>query len=175
MASLNGIRWLLLDWGNTLMRVYPEAKASMAEWPIVELMPGVKEALPALRKAGFRLALISNAENSDVSQVRIALKRAGIDEFIERIYLARVLGSRKPEAAFFNAVLRDLECASSEALVVGDTLKDDIFGALRSGIKAVWFRPGRARIANFPLCTCIHDFNELPKYLSLLMSAVHKQ
>jgi HAD superfamily hydrolase (TIGR01662 family) len=170
MASLNGIRWLLLDWGNTLMRVLPEAKASMAEWPIVELMPGVKEALPDLRKAGFRLALISNAENSDVPQVRKALKRAGIDEFIERIYLARVLGSRKPETAFFNAVLRDLECAPSQALVVGDTLKEDIIGAQRAGITAVWFRPRRARIEDFPLCPCIYSFNELPGYLSSLMS-----
>src|SRR5688572_5454936 len=175
MISLNSIRWLLLDWGNTLMRVFPEAKAAMAEWPIVELMPGVKTALPALQKAGFRLALISNTEDSDVLQVRKALKRAGIDELIERIYLARELGSRKPEAAFFNAVLRDLECAPSQALVVGDTLKEDILGALRAGIKAVWFRPGRARIADFPLCTCIHDFNELPGYLSLLMSAAHTQ
>ena len=170
MAPLNGIRWLLLDWGNTLMRVFPEAKASMAEWPVIELMPGVRTILPALKKAGFHLALISNAENSDVSQVRKALRRTGIDELIERIYLARELDSRKPEAEFFSAVLRDLECSPSQALVVGDTLIDDVIGAQRAGIQAIWFRPGRERMADFPLCPCIHHFAELPACLSSLIS-----
>jgi putative hydrolase of the HAD superfamily len=173
MASLNGIRWLLLDWGNTLMRVFPEAKASMAEWPVVELMPGVRTVLPAIRKAGFHLALISNAENSNVSQARKALRRAGIDDLIERIYLARELGCRKPEAAFFSAVLRDLECSPSQALVVGDTLMDDIIGAQRAGMQAIWFRPHRSPIADFPLCPCIHHFAELPGCLSSLISGRH--
>jgi HAD superfamily hydrolase (TIGR01662 family) len=170
MASLNGIRWLLLDWGDTLMRVFPETKASMAEWPIVELMPGVRTVLPAIKKAGFHLALISNTENSDASQVRKALKRAGLDELIERIYMARELGCRKPEATFFNAVLRDLGCLPSQALVIGDTLMEDVIGAQRAGIQAIWFRPHRAPIADFPLCPCIHHFAELLGCLSSLVS-----
>jgi HAD superfamily hydrolase (TIGR01662 family) len=171
MASSNGIRWLLLDWGNTLMRVPLKAKGPMAEWPIIELMPGVKAALPILRKAGFRLAIISNADDSDVSQVRRALQRVGIDELIERIYLARELGSHKPEAAFFNAVLRDLECDPSQAVVIGDTLEEDIFGAQRVGMQTIWFRPKRAPIMDFPLCPCIYDFHELPGCLASLMSS----
>lgn len=142
----------------------------MAEWPRVGVMPGVNTALPALRKAGFHLALISNAEHSDVAQVRGALQRAGIDEPIEQIYLARELDSRKPEATFFNAVLHDLACSPSQAVVVGDNLKEDILGALRVGMRAIWFRPTRTRLADFPLCPCIHDFNELPGCLSSLMS-----
>ncbi len=170
MASLNGIRWLLLDWGDTLMRVFPEAKASMAEWPTVELMPGVRTVLPALQKAGLYLALISNAGNSDTLQVRKTLRRAGLDELIERIYLARELGSRKPEAAFFSAVLHDLKCSPSQALVVGDSLIEDVIGAQRAGMQAIWFRHHRERMADFPLCPCIHHFAELPECLSSLIS-----
>jgi HAD superfamily hydrolase (TIGR01662 family) len=175
MASLNGIRWLLLDWGDTLMRVFPESKASMAEWPVVELIPGVRTALPALQKTGFHLALISNAENSNVTQVRKALRRVGIDELIERIYVARELGCRKPEATFFNAVLHDLGCSPSQALVVGDTLMEDVIGAQRAGIQAIWFRPHRDRISDFPLCPCIHHFSELPGCLASLISERHPQ
>lgn len=173
MASINGLHWLLLDWGNTLMRVFPHAKGPMAEWPTLEVMPGVKTALPALRKAGLHLALISNADDSDVLQVRKALQRVGINELIERIYLARELGCRKPDAAFFNAVLCDLRCDPSQAALVGDTLEEDIFGAQRAGIRAIWFRPWRTRIANFPLCPCIHDFKELPGYLLSPLSKGH--
>lgn len=170
MALRHDIHWLLLDWGNTLMRVFPNDRGPMAEWSRVDVMSGVNTALPVLRNAGFRLALISNAENSDVAQVRKALQRAGIDELIERIYLARELGSRKPEAAFFNAVLHDLACRPSQAVVVGDNLKEDILGALRVGMRAIWFRPRRTRLVDFPLCPCIHNFDELPECLSTLMS-----
>jgi putative hydrolase of the HAD superfamily len=36
-------RCLLFDWGDTLMRVFPEYVGPMAAWPKVEAMPHAEE------------------------------------------------------------------------------------------------------------------------------------
>ena len=57
-------RCVLFDWGNTLMRDFPEARGPMADWPRVETLPGVEEVLRQLRPR-WTLALATNAVASD--------------------------------------------------------------------------------------------------------------
>jgi len=53
-------RCLLLDWGDTVMRVFPECQGPMFAWPWVEAVDGVREALTKLRP-DWTIVLATNA------------------------------------------------------------------------------------------------------------------
>ena len=57
-------RCVLLDWGDTLMRDFPEFSGAMAAWPHVAVLPNVKDTLLELRPQ-WTLALATNSIDSD--------------------------------------------------------------------------------------------------------------
>lgn len=161
-----GVRVVLFDWGDTVMRVFPEYPGPMAHWPRVEAVPGAREALLALRPR-YRLVLATNAAESGAALVREALERVGLDAHFEAVVTARELGVRKPNPAFFQAVLRQLGCAPREAAMVGDGYRADVAGAKQVGLRAVWFNPAASPC---PLTHPLHDaevrkMSELPTAL----------
>jgi len=158
---------LLLDWGNTLMRETPGAAGPMATWSHVEAIPHVHEALSSLRPT-FVIALATNAQASGEVDIRQALARVGLDRLVDRVYGFRVIGHKKPEPAFFRFVLHDLGLAASQAVMVGDSLENDVLGANASGIRAVWFDEGGQDSREGPLHTTIHDLSDLPAAVARL-------
>jgi len=143
---------LLFDWGDTVMRLFG-FPGPMAYWPRVEAVPGVAEALQALQPR-YRLVVATNAAESGAALVREALERAGLGIYFEAVFTAQELGACKPEPAFFQAVLEELGCAPSEAVMVGDAYRADVVGAKEAGLRAVWFNPEGAPC---PLTHPVHD------------------
>lgn len=90
-------RCILFDWGNTLMRDFPDAEGPMADWPRVETLPGVKEILRQLRPH-WTLALATNAVASDEPSVWRALARGGIASLLDRVYCFQTIGHMKRES-----------------------------------------------------------------------------
>jgi putative hydrolase of the HAD superfamily len=157
---------VLFDWGDTVMRVFPEYEGPMACWPRVEAVPGVAEALRALQPR-CRLVLATNAPASGAAPVRQALARVGLEGYFQAVFTARELGVRKPEPAFFQAMLRELGCAPHDATMVGDEYPIDVVGAKAAGLRAVWFNP---LVSPCPLIHPLHDAEvhtlaELPSVL----------
>jgi len=134
------INVFLFDWGDTLMRVFPEYSGPMAHWPQVEAIPGAMEALSAL-KGNFQLVVATNAAESGQALVRQALAMVDEDRYIDRIFTTQETGSRKPEPAFFARILSDLGISPPQAAMVGDSYEVDMCGATRAGLRAVWFNP----------------------------------
>src|SRR5436190_17888797 len=96
-----------------------------------ELYDDVPDALAALRSAGVRLGLISNSAR-DVRE--FALHHAlDVDAGISSFHHGRT----KPHASIFRAVLDLLGVAPAEAVMVGDTIADDIEGARAIGMQAI--------------------------------------
>jgi HAD superfamily hydrolase (TIGR01662 family) len=96
-----------------------------------ELYEDVVPALAQLRSAGLKLGLVSNSAR-DVREFAThhALDiDAGISSFHH--------GKTKPHASIFKAVLDLLDVEPHEAAMVGDTVADDIEGALALGMRAV--------------------------------------
>jgi FMN phosphatase YigB (HAD superfamily) len=58
---------ILLDWGDTLMRVLPN-DGPMADWPQVAAVPGARHALAAMHGRA-RLVVVSNAQAPGPSEV----------------------------------------------------------------------------------------------------------
>ena len=134
------IRALVFDWGDTVMRVFPEFSGPMAHWPKVEAVPGIETALIAA-KPSYVIALASNASDSGSSLVRDALERADLEKYFDEVLTARDLNAAKPDSAFYLGILRKLELAPEEVVMIGDHFEMDIAGAKKTGLWTIWYNP----------------------------------
>ena len=158
-------RCVLFDWGNTLMRDIPGNEGPMALWPAVEPLPHAAETLAALHPE-WTLALATNAADSDEEEIRKALRRGGMDRWIDRVYCFRKIGHRKPSAEFFSFILRDLGLPPSALVMVGDDFSSDVLGANRVGIPAVWLNMNTPEKKESASHRTLHDLGQLPELLS---------
>ena len=164
------IQAVVFDWGDTLMRVFPEYEGPMAYWPRVETMPGVTQALTELH-AHYRLILATNASDSDARLVRSALRRVGLEKYLTGVFTENELGARKPDPGFYHAVLRECGYAASKVVMVGDNYQADVVGAKQAGLRAIWYNPA---VSPGPINSSLHDaeirtMSELPATLGKLI------
>lgn len=129
-------RCVLFDWGNTLMRDFPEFSGSMASWPYVEALPNVKKVLVELRPQ-WTLALATNAIDSDEKAIWEALDRVGLSSLLDKVYCFQNIGHSKPTPDFFDYIVKDLLMDRCRMVMVGDDFEKDVLGANRSGIRSI--------------------------------------
>lgn len=158
---------LLFDWGDTLMRVFPQYPGPMSTWPRVEAMPQAVEALASLQPA-YTLCLATNAADSHEAEIRAALARVGLDAYLERVYCYRKIGHKKPSPEFFAYILEDLQLPAARAVMIGDDYEADILGALHCGLRAVWLHPHPYPQPSQPLLQVIPDLSQLSSALARL-------
>jgi HAD superfamily hydrolase (TIGR01549 family) len=96
-----------------------------------ELYDDVADTLAVLRSAGLRIGLISNSARD----VREFARHHGLD--VDAGISSFHHGRTKPHASIFRAVLDLIEVGPGEAVMVGDTIADDIEGALALGMRAI--------------------------------------
>ena len=159
---------VFLDWGNTLMVDTGMREGPMKDWEKVEAEAGAQEALLRLR-GRYRLVVATNAEESPASDVRLALARVGLDEYVDDIISSAEVGDHKPNYAFFRAALlregvRGLPLDPRRAVMVGDGTTNDIAGARRAGIRTIWYNPTKRRFPDGaqPPDAVIRKLAELP-------------
>ncbi len=93
----------------------------------------VRAALARLRARGLTLVVVSNW---DVSLPAV-LRTVGLEGMVDGVVTSAAVGHPKPAPEIFAAALALAGCAPEHALHVGDSLDDDIQGALAAGIPAV--------------------------------------
>jgi putative hydrolase of the HAD superfamily len=96
-----------------------------------ELYDDVPDTLAALRSAALRIGLVSNSARD----VREFARHHGLD--VDAGISSFHHGRTKPHESIFRAVLELLGAEPAEALMVGDTIADDIEGALALGMRAI--------------------------------------
>jgi putative hydrolase of the HAD superfamily len=96
-----------------------------------ELYDDVPDALDAIRAAGLRIGLVSNSAR-DVHEFA---RHHGLD--VDAGISSFHHGRTKPHASIFSAVLDLLGVEPAEAAMVGDTIADDVEGALAVGMRAI--------------------------------------
>ncbi|MFC1726095.1 HAD family hydrolase [candidate division KSB1 bacterium] len=138
MTELNNIKAVIFDWGDTLMRDFPDFKGPMAYWKKIMVMPGVVTALERLHKE-YILCAASNAGDSDAVMMGEALARAGIRRYFRRIYTSKELGFSKPDERFFLVIAKRIRVKPEECLMVGNDYEKDIIPAKSIGMKTVLF------------------------------------
>ena len=155
---------ILFDWGDTVMRVFPDETGPMDGWRRVEAMPGIHDVLRSLRGSA-QIVLATNAVDSSEDAIWRALGRADLDRHFDRVYCFQGVGHRKPSIEFFDTVLRDLGVDSARASLVGDDFERDVAGANAAGMAAVWYAPDISERPMGERYRTIHAFSELPAAL----------
>lgn len=117
--------------------------AEYAAWqPGHHLAPTTPVLLETLRDRGLKTGLISNGFDPP-DLVRVELARLGIAELLDVVVMSGDAGgARKPDPAIFRHALDQLGVAPEHALMVGDSVANDIAGAKALGMKtcqALWF------------------------------------
>ena len=152
---------ILFDWGDTLMRVFQEYSGPMKDWPRVEAVPGAAAALAVLHD-DWLLAVATNAADSDEADIRSALRRLDLERWLDRVYCYKKIGFKKPSPEFFRFILDDLRLSPNRAVMVGDDFENDVLGAIRCGMQAVWLHPGEAEPSQGQGWQRIRCMDELP-------------
>jgi HAD superfamily hydrolase (TIGR01549 family) len=99
--------------------------------------PDTPRALEALLDAGYRLAVISNADG----RMEAVLERAGLRPYLEFVVDSGVVGVEKPDPRIFQEGLRRLGVHPAESLYVGDLYPVDVVGARGAGMGALLLDP----------------------------------
>ena len=131
-------------------------------WVLSEHFELYDDALPVLdllRDRGILIGLLSNSARN-------------LDEFVahhgllaDAVLTSHAHGKTKPHESIFRALLEQLGVAPGDAVMVGDTVEDDVEGALAVGMRAVLLdREGR-----YPgFEGRLDDLRELPAVLGLV-------
>lgn len=101
----------------------------------VELFPGARDALLALRAAGIPLGLVTNGSSEGQ---RAKLERFRLEALFDSVHIEGEHGAGKPDASIFHAALSGIGVSAAEAWMVGDNLARDIAGAQGIGVHGVW-------------------------------------
>jgi HAD superfamily hydrolase (TIGR01662 family) len=134
-------RHIIEQMGGRGERLDPCAREIYGEWAACQHFELYDDVAPMLRRiaaAGIRIGLISNSHRCLASFQ---------DHFELQGLIAGAISSpdhgfMKPHPSIFQAALRLLDVPASEAVMVGDSVSQDIEGALRAGMRAVLVHRG---------------------------------
>lgn len=125
--------------------------------------PGTVPALQQLKDAGYRMAVISNADG----RVEGLMETAGIRDFFEFVLDSELEGVEKPDTEIFQRACRRMGVEPGESLYVGDLYPVDVLGARKAGMQAVLLDP--LGNLDYPVDR-IPDVAALPSYLERVSS-----
>jgi HAD superfamily hydrolase (TIGR01509 family) len=98
------------------------------------VLPGAREMIEKLKSAGIPRAYLSNIWPPFYEH----FKQEFPDEAGQPQFLSFQTGLMKPDPAFFQLALRAVEARAEDAVMVGDTYKNDIRPAIELGMRTVW-------------------------------------
>src|SRR5687768_702008 len=117
------------------------------------------ETLEELRRRGYRLAVISNADGRAES----VLEAAGLLPHLEFVIDSALVGVEKPDPRIFHMACERLGVAPEDAVYVGDIYEIDVAGARAAGMRAILVDP-LWRWGDYD-CERIRAIHELPALL----------
>jgi putative hydrolase of the HAD superfamily len=162
-------RHIIERMGGSGPSVDPCAREIYAEWAACrhfELYDDVPPVLTSLSAAGIRIGLISNSHRCLTSfQSHFELEgliAAAVSSFDH--------GFMKPHPSIFAEALRLVDVPAREAMMVGDSVRQDVDGALRAGMRAVLLHRGQSASTAAPALQArgvpvISTLHELPAVL----------
>jgi putative hydrolase of the HAD superfamily len=142
---------------------FHEVYALFADAAVWQLYPEVPLTLAALRRAGLKLAIVSNFD----TRLLPVCAGLGLLPAVDVVVIAAEAGAAKPDAAIFRAALRHFDARPDQAVHVGDSWSEDALGATAAGLRAVHLqRKGHTLAAGLPPeVPVITDLSELPELL----------
>jgi putative hydrolase of the HAD superfamily len=132
----------LEPWGpltDELVREYTAEKARIADE--IQVVPGALSVLRRIRARGIRVGILTNGPSA-FQRRKIAATQLEVE--VDAIAVSGELGIAKPEAEAYRLALELLGAEPGDAAMVGDSLANDVHGAIGAGLAtAVWLPHGR--------------------------------
>lgn len=123
--------------------------------------PDVAPALAELKRAGLRLAVISNFD----ARLYRFLEGLDLARFFDSVTISSEAGYAKPAAQLFEVALARMGVGAGEAIHIGDAPHLDVAGANAAGIDAILVRRpeegGPSGSANPAPATVVSSFDEI--------------
>src|SRR5439155_23770219 len=93
-----------------------------------------------LTEDGVRSVLASNTLSTGDDELGAEIAELGLGATVDGVVTSHSTGYRKPHRAIFDRALALAGASPHESFMVGDEPYQDIFGAQRAGMRAVWLR-----------------------------------
>jgi FMN phosphatase YigB (HAD superfamily) len=135
----------LADYAMMLGLPPPDAELAMLDEELgsIELYPDALDCLHRVRDQGVKVAVASN-----LAMPYAAPLKALLGDLVDVWHLSFAEGAIKPDAAFYRPLIAKLCRKPEQLLMVGDTWRDDIVGAVGAGARACWLdRTGQGSYA----------------------------
>lgn len=102
---------------------------------------GASETVRSLSAEGIQLGVVSSAVHHDF--LIWSLDRYGMIESFDEVVTSASCGFYKSRPEIYWSALTDLRASSTNSLHIGDSLRFDVGGASRAGMRTAWYqRPG---------------------------------
>lgn len=103
----------------------------------IRLYPGAEELLDALKAAGKKVVLLSNAQRIFTES---EMRSLGIWDRFDAVYISSDHGVKKPDRRFFELCIREQGVEAEETVMVGNDGVCDIRGARAVGLRTIYIR-----------------------------------
>ena len=126
----------------------------------MELFPGVRERLTAIRAQGITIGMLTDLTTS----VQLKKLRAlGISDLIDLLVSSEEAGAEKPDPKPYTLMLSKLGCEPDEVCMIGDSLSKDMMGAKSIGITRLRRKqtPETRKPSPDPLIQTFEDFSQI--------------
>lgn len=147
--------------GDAVRRAAAEIYEDWAANHHFDLYDDVRDVLPALAAEGLSLGVISNSHRS----LEAFTAHFELDRYVRTHVSAHPNRYMKPHRSIFEAALASAAVGAHEAVMVGDSLRADVHGAIGAGLRAVWLRrtgdDSSERPAQVPLIRRLHELPPL--------------
>jgi putative hydrolase of the HAD superfamily len=127
--------------------IAPEARAGIVREYIdsyIEHPPSVDEhavdVLAKVQAMGLKLGLICNTGATPGMTQRVFLAEKGIAQFFDVLVFSDEERLSKPAPEIFHLTLKRLSARAEETVHIGDHGLNDVVGAKKAGLRAIWIR-----------------------------------
>ena len=104
----------------------------------LHIFDGMRELLAELKKAGVKLAVISNADAKDLA---LRVKELGLEGIFDVLVTPETFGIKKPNPVVYLGTLEALQVAARDAVMIGDRVDRDVEPPRQVGIAGIhaWY------------------------------------
>lgn len=124
--------------------------------------PNVIPTLSKLRKRGYKLGIVTDAPKF---QAWTRLYQLGLEKYFDLVIAFEDTGKKKPSQLPFRTAIRKLRMKPEEIMMVGDSIKRDVDGAKRLGMRTAFAKYGQVWKEKGKPDFVIYDFSEILDYL----------
>ena len=127
----------------------------------------MKHAEEVLRAQKGKYVLVAVTNGTKTAQEK-KLRRSGLDNVVDKVFISEDVGVEKPNAAYFEYIFEQMKITDkSRVLLIGDSLTSDMLGGRNAGIQTCWFNPGhQPNTKGIPVTYEIDDLSELDAILN---------